>query len=216
MTKRSILKTIPALALATSALLLGGCMGTENRGLESVHQPVVSRADYAFDAATYGGALARGERERLRGWMSSLRLGYGDRVAIDDPSARADAARGQVAALVADFGLLLSQDNPVPAAPVAPDTIRIVVSRMSASVPGCPDWSRNESTEFNSNTSSNHGCSINATLAAMIARPEDLVRGVPGSGTVDTVASAKAIEAYRKATTTGNGNTVRAESAKAN
>ena len=39
MIKQSILASL------LPALLLAGCMGTENRGLESVHQPVVSRSD---------------------------------------------------------------------------------------------------------------------------------------------------------------------------
>ena len=206
----------PILLLALPALMLGGCMGTQNRGLESVHQPVVSRTDYVFDVATQGGALAGGEQQRLGGWMNTLNLGYGDRVAIDDPAGQGYAARGQVAAVVASHGLLLTDDAPVTNAPVAAGTIRVVVSRMKATVPGCPDWSRDESHEFDSNTSSNQGCAINSNLAAMIARPEDLVRGVPGDGTIDPVASAKAIDAYRKATTTGNGNTVQAVSAKGN
>ena len=59
--------TTHPLLLATlgSALLLGGCMGTQNRGLESVHQPVVSRADYALDLGTAGDGLAPGEARRL-------------------------------------------------------------------------------------------------------------------------------------------------------
>ena len=71
------------LASLVPALLLGGCVGTENRGLESVHQPVVSRSDYALDLGLSGGELAQGEQERLAGWMTTMHLGYGDRVAID-------------------------------------------------------------------------------------------------------------------------------------
>ena len=55
---------------------------------------------------------------------------------------------------------------------------------------------------------------MNSNLAAMIAQPEDLIRGRSGTGTIDTATSAKAIEAYRKAGPTGNGNTVKAESAR--
>jgi pilus assembly protein CpaD len=61
------------LASLMPALLLGGCMGTENRGLESVHQPVVSRSDYAIDLGVSGGALAAGEQQRLAGWMNATR-----------------------------------------------------------------------------------------------------------------------------------------------
>jgi pilus assembly protein CpaD len=199
MLKRSI---ILASALAP-ALLLGACGGTPNRGLESVHQPVVSRTDYVFDVSTSGNELAPGEAKRLAGWMASLRLGYGDRVSIDDPSANGSGVREDVAAQIAPYGLLLSNESPVTGAPVAPGTVRIVVSRMKASVPGCPDFSRMSAPEFNSNTSSNQGCAINANLAAMVANPSDLVRGQPGADVNDPVTSSRAIDVYRKATPTG-------------
>jgi pilus assembly protein CpaD len=191
------------LASLVPALLLGGCMGTENRGLESIHQPVVSRSDYALDLGVSGGALASGEQQRLAGWMNAMRLGYGDRVAIDDPAGEGPAAHGDVAAVVASYGLLLSDDAPVTPASVTPGSIRVVVSRMRAQVPHCPDWSRNATNEF---TSSNFGCAINSNLAAMIANPADLVRGKEGAETTDTAASYKAIDTYRKKAPTGAGS----------
>lgn len=185
------------------ALLLGGCMGTENRGLESVHQPVVSRSDYALDLALAGGGLAPGEQRRLAGWLGALHVGYGDKVAIDDAGVPSPRVHDQVGTVIASYGLLLAQDVPVSTAPLTPGTVRIVISRMKASVPGCPDWSRDESHEFNSNTSSNYGCATNATLAAMIARPEDLVHGQSYDGSTDPTASAKAITVFRKTDPTG-------------
>ena len=202
MTKRLFLLT----ALAP-ALLVGGCMGTQNRGLESVHQPVVSRTDYLLDIAAAPDGLSPGETQRLGGWMQSMRLGYGDRVAIDDPAGY-PRAHAVIAALAAQYGLLLTADVPVTGAPVAPGTMRVVVSRMQARVPGCPDWSRDESSEFNGNTSSNQGCATNSNLAAMVANPADLVRGQSGGGTNDPASSYRAIDAYRKATPTGNGGSV--------
>ena len=208
MMKRSLL-----LSALLPSLLLGGCMGTENRGLESVHQPVVSRSDYLLDLATTPDGLQRGEVQRLAGWMDTMRLGYGDRVAVDDPTA-SPRARATVNAVVSRYGLILTTDTPVSGAPVAPGTLRVIVSRMHASVPGCPDWSRNESVEYNSNTSSNQGCAVNSNLAAMIANPGDLVRGEPGSGTNDPATNYRAIDAYRKAAPTGGGGTtVKAEGA---
>lgn len=194
------------LFVALPALLVGGCGGTQNRGLESVHQPVVSRTDYVFEASVGYDGLAPGEAKRLSGWMASLKLGYGDRVAIDDPAVRGDI-RDDVAEQAAHFGLLLSDDAPVTAAVVAPNAVRIVVSRSRAKVPGCPDFSRVGGTEFESNTSSNFGCSTNANLAAMIANPADLVRGEPGSGVYDAAVGSKAIDSFRKAAPTGGGGT---------
>ncbi|TCP99989.1 pilus assembly protein CpaD [Sphingomonas sp. PP-F2F-A104-K0414] len=193
------------LAFLIPPLLLGGCMGTENRGLESVHQPVVSRSDYALDLGVAGGALGRGEQQRLASWLDAMRLSYGDRVGIDDPAAEGYAARTDVAAVVARYGLLLGADAPVTPAPVAPGTIRIVVSRMHADVPRCPDWSRDSTNDITSNTSSNYGCAINRNLAAMVANPADLVRGAPGNETTDTAVSYKAIDTYRKKAPTGAG-----------
>ncbi|MFA6122493.1 MAG: CpaD family pilus assembly protein [Sphingomonas sp.] len=190
------------------ALALSACGGTENRGLESVHQPVVSRTDYAIDVATSPNGLAPGEAQRLAGWMASLRLGYGDQVAIEDASTNSGAVRDDVAREVSHYGLLVSDDTPLTGAPVAAGMARVVISRMKATVPGCPDFSRSGASEFESNTSSNHGCAINANLAAMVANPADLVRGQTSSGVGDQATSGKAIDSYRKASPTGGGGTV--------
>ncbi|WP_254606477.1 CpaD family pilus assembly protein [Sphingomonas bacterium] len=194
------------LLLSLPALALAGCSGTVNRGLDSVHQPVVSRTDYTFDVGTDGAGLSPGEAARLAGWMRSLRLRYGDRVSIDDPAGD-PAAREAIGAEVARFGLLLADTAPVTGAPVAAGTARVVVNRAVAFVPHCPDYSRNGSHEFAGSTTSNFGCAANSDLAAMVADPADLVRGEPGSGTIDTATSSRAIDAYRKAAPTGGGGT---------
>ncbi len=49
-----------------------------------MYQPVVERNDYVFDVQTAGNGLASGEGQRLAGWLQSMGLRYGDRVAIDD------------------------------------------------------------------------------------------------------------------------------------
>ncbi|RZK79735.1 MAG: pilus assembly protein CpaD [Methylobacterium sp.] len=201
------------LAALMPATLAAGCNGTRNRGLESVHQPVVSRADYAVDLATRGDDLATGEAQRLSGWLTGLRVGYGDRVAVDDPAA-APATHDRVAGIVADYGLLLADTPPVTPTAVTPGTVRVVVSRMSAAVPHCPDWSRTSGTDFNQNTWSNYGCGVNTNLAAMVANPADLVRGAADTGP-DGATSYKAIDLYRKAVPSGNGGTLaKVESAK--
>jgi pilus assembly protein CpaD len=134
-----------------------------------------------------------------------MRLAYGDHVSIDDANTDARGAREDIGRIVARSGLLLSGDAPVTGAPVSPGTVRVVLSRSSASVPGCPDFSRDSANEFDSNTSSNHGCAINSNLAAMVASPADLVRGQDGATSTDPRMSYRAIDAYRKATPTGGG-----------
>ncbi|MES2753220.1 MAG: CpaD family pilus assembly lipoprotein [Pseudomonadota bacterium] len=193
------------LAALLPAAMLGGC--SSYRGLESRHQPVVSRTDYVFDVASNGYGLAGGESARLAGWLASLRVGYGDTVSVDDP-VNSSGARQEVAAQAASRGLLLSDTAPVTAGPVAPGTLRVVVSRATARVPGCPDFfGEDHGTNFDAHTSANYGCGSNATLAAMVANPVDLVRGQPGANTLDPATSTKAIDAYRKAAPTGGGGT---------
>jgi pilus assembly protein CpaD len=199
--------------LLVPALLLAGC-GTYNGGLESVHQPIVQRSDYVLDLQTTGYGLAAGENQRLAGWMSAMGLRYGDRVAIDDGAA-GTTGREEVAAEAGRYGLLLADRAPVTAGQIAPGTVRVVVTRMTAGVPGCPDNSRPAEYTFEASTSSNYGCASNSNLAAMIADPADLVRGAPGSPTGDQQTNAKAIGAYRSAAPTGaGGSKVNAEAPK--
>jgi pilus assembly protein CpaD len=200
------LRTLLITTALTPLLSLAACSGNGavNRGLESVHQPVVARKDYIFDVATSGGALAPGEAERLAGWMRSITVGYGDSIAVDDPHG-GGGIRDDVQAAAARYGLLVSDDAPVTGAPIAPGTVRVVVSRMTATVPGCPDHSRNGSNEFLGSTTSNHGCAINSNLAAMVASPTDLVRGQPGSYVTDQAQATRAIDAYRRGAAVGTG-----------
>lgn len=212
MVRNSIMLSRTILPCLAPALLLSACGGTANRGLESVHQPVVSRADYAFDVGAGPEGLAPGEAQRLGAWMGSLKVGYGDRISVDDPASD-PATRADVAAAAARFGLLIADEAPVTAAPIAAGTARVVVSRARASVPGCPDHSRMYQPDFEGHTGSNHGCAVNSNLAAMVANPTDLVRGETTRGLSDPAVATKAIDRFRKAEPTGGGGTaVRSES----
>ncbi len=173
--------------------------GPINRGLDSVNQPVVVRNDYTLDLQSRGNGLSPVERGRLAAWFDSLGLGYGDRVSVDDPLA-GDGTRRDVARVAADYGLLLAYGAPVTVGRVEPGTVRVIVSRSSASVPGCPHWQGRGGTN---STSPNYGCATNSNLAAMIADPSDLVLGQAGSGTGDAATAAKAIKVYRDTAPSG-------------
>lgn len=189
-------------------LMTGGCMGTGQPQLETSHQPVVGRTDYALDLAVSGGRLAADEDRRLDGWAHNLRLGYGDRVTVEDPAGDAPGAYREVAEVVGRYGLLIGQASGITRSPVAPDTIRIVVTRARASVPGCPDASSDAApADWSGQTASNHGCAVNRNLAAMVANPNDLVRGVDGPATADPAMGSRAVNALRAAAPTGNGGT---------
>jgi pilus assembly protein CpaD len=191
--------------LLAPIVLLSAC-GTYNGGVDSVYQPVVERNDYVFDVQTTGHGLAPGEGQRLAGWLQSMGLRYGDRVAIDD-GGNGTNARDAIAAQASQYGLILSDQAPVTVGQIAPGTVRVVVTRMTASVPNCPDYSRVYSPDFSASTSSNYGCATNSNLAAMIADPADLVRGAAGSPVSDPMTGGKAINALRGARPSGGGGT---------
>ncbi|SFR82529.1 CpaD family pilus assembly lipoprotein [Sphingomonas jatrophae] len=203
-----------ALAAPAALLALSAC-GPVNRGLESVHQPVVQRTDYVFDLAAGGYGLAPGEEARLVGWFEALRLGYGDRITVDDGvQGGGGAAREAVAAAAARHGLLLGDTAPVTEGALPPGMVRVVVSRSNAAVPGCPDWRDSAGPNFAGSTSASYGCATNGNLAAMVADPQDLLRGRDGqSGGPDARASARALKAYREAPPTGAGGALKQESA---
>ncbi|HCB76223.1 MAG TPA: pilus assembly protein CpaD [Sphingomonas bacterium] len=184
-------------AILIAATALGGCSGTKNRGLDSVHQPVVSRADYALDMGVGGDGLAPGERERLAGWLGALGAGYGDRIAIDDGGNPDGRVREDVAAVAGRQNLILTEGAPVTPGALAPGTVRVVVTRTSSAVPGCPDHTRTYQPNFGAHTSSDFGCGVNSNLAAMVAQPEDLVRGRNGSALVDPLTATKPVQALR-------------------
>ena len=200
-------RRLAAPAMIALSLTLAACGETSapNRGMESAHQPVVNRIDYALDVRGGGnGGLAQGEARRLQDWFDSLRLGYGDRVAVEDRNAYGNVAIcDDIAAAAARYGLLLNESAPVTAGAVADGMVRVVVSRMTASVPNCPDWSRVSQPDYTGATSSNYGCAVNTNLAAMIANPEDLIEGRSDGGGVDGQLSAKAIKTFRDKVPTG-------------
>jgi len=172
-----------------------------DRGVEAVNVPVVSRADFVFDAAAPGGVLAPSEAARLDAWFQGLDLRYGDAVYVD--GAYSDAARAQIAEIAGRYGMLVSAGAPVTAGAVAPSSVRVIVSRTVASVPGCPNWDRPSQPNYNNRIMPNFGCAVNSNLAAMVANPQDLIHGREGSGVGDAATAAKAVGLYRTTPPTG-------------
>ncbi|MET0179626.1 MAG: CpaD family pilus assembly protein [Novosphingobium sp.] len=187
-----------------AALLLAGCGGmSDNRSLESVHQPVIERTAWTLDLAGGPGGLGFDEPRRLAEWFASLPLSPGDRVAIDDPAGD-PGTRATIAALAARHGARVGPGPVAASEPwAAPGSVRVVVSRTVAGVPGCPDWSDKSDAHLTNGTHSNFGCAVNANLAAMVADPEHLLHGAGDTGATTMLTASKAIESYRKAPPSG-------------
>jgi pilus assembly protein CpaD len=165
---------------ATLAFTLAGCgaMGA-NTSMYSTNQPVVQRSNYALDVnVDSSGGISSFEQNRITEWFEAMKLGFGDRIAVDFGDGYTDAATKQaVGNLAAKYGMLISETAPVTAGNVAPGTARVVVTRSTASVPNCPNWTKTTEANYNSSNHPNYGCAVNSNTAAMVADPEDLVRG---------------------------------------
>ena len=201
-----------ALALSLG-MALSGCFGgiPTNRQLESLHQPVVTRTNFALDVTTGPGGLSFPEQRRLASWFEAMDLRYGDRVSIDDPL-QSEATRDAVESLANRYGIQVGADAPVTAGHVNAGAVRVIITRAKAEVPGCPDWSAKNDGNFHNATSTNYGCSINANMAAMVANPEHLLKGADSQGETVVMSSTKAIESYRQSAPSGAGGQLKASS----
>ncbi|HEV2817301.1 MAG TPA: CpaD family pilus assembly lipoprotein [Allosphingosinicella sp.] len=197
---------------AVSALALAAGCATQprtltaanNTSLYSLHQPVVEHTNFVFDVATDGDKVSAAEQARLGAWFDSIGLRYGDSVAIDTPRGYdASGARRDVAEVAATRGLLVADAAaPITEGGVGPGYVRVVASRASARVDGCPQWG-NPDIDSPVRTNSNYGCAINSNLAAMIANPDDLVHGREASGEGAAVVAGRAVRVYRESQPTG-------------
>lgn len=191
-----------AVSLAFGVTACGGM--ADNPTLYSTKQPVVERTNLTFDVTTSYDGLPVSEQARLDDWFEAMDLRYGDRLSLDDPSANS-ATQAAVAKLAAKHGILLAKGAPDTTGYVTPGQARVVITRSTASVPGCPDWSTKSDINYGNGTYSNYGCATNSNLAAMVADPEDLLTGKKGTGETVVTTSTKAIQSYRDRPLTGAG-----------
>lgn len=195
-----------SLAIVLLASAVAGCKTTTvdqpARGMAAVNVPVVTRSDFAMDVGAPDGTLPSSEEARLDGWFRGLGLGYGDTIFVDGDysgSARADVAR-----VAGRYGMMVNAGAPVTAGSIQPGTVRVVVSRTRAQVPGCPNWDHASAPNHDNQQLPNTGCAVNGNLTAMAADPQDLVYGREGGSVVDAATASKAVNAYRSAAPTGN------------
>ena len=190
---------------AALALPLEGCGGVpHNASLNSVHQPEVTHSSVSIElvttpSATGGGSLSTSEQGRLAAWFEAMHLRYGDKLSIADPLA-SETARGGVADVAARFGVVLGEQLTDETSGVAAGALRITLTRASAHVPHCPDWSGNSASNPANATSTNYGCAVNSNLAAMVANPDHLLKGASATGNTSGMTAEKAITAWRAGT----------------
>ena len=198
-----------ALSLGLALASCGGMPG--NRSVYSVHQPVVERSTVALDVTTNSGGLPVAEQRRVAEWFEAMDLRYGDKVSVEDPIGR-EETRDAVADVAGRYGLLLTDGAPVTSGELQPGQARVVITRSRASVPGCPDWSAKSDATLTNGMSEGYGCANNGNIAAMVANPEDLIKGQKGIPDTYISTSNASIKAYQTIVGTKAGVTTAAAS----
>ena len=187
--------TIALLATAIAAPAFAGGDKDPRRGLSAVNVPVVTRTDYVFDAMGSGAGLPSSEMARLDAFFAGLNLSYGDRIYVS--SSASPSARGDVAQIAGRYGMLLTAGSPVVEGVMPAGTVRVIVSRATAMMPTCPNWSERAQPNYRNHQLSNLGCAVNGNMAAMVADPQDFVWGREGNGVGDADTAARAIRSLR-------------------
>ena len=196
---------LPAAIALSLGLAVAGCGGmATNTSLYSVKQPVVERTNFTLDVNTNPSGLTISEQQRVNGWFETMDLRYGDRVTIEDPASNPPVADA-VSELAGRYGLIVNGVAPTTAGALAPGQARVVITRSTAAVPGCPDWSTKSDMNYGNGISPGYGCAVNSNLAAMVANPEDLLEGQKGTGETVVATGTRAIQTYREAAPTGAG-----------
>lgn len=194
----SLHRALVALSIAGT---LAGC-GTAatapdgpNRTLYSVHQPVVERATYTLDLMGGVAGLPAGEGQRLDAWLAALGAAPGDTLAVDGTAS--PAAMTDLAAITGRHGLQAHGRSLASTGLPLAGMLRVALTRSSAHVPGCPDWGDHSAGQLDNRTSNNYGCAINGNIAAMVADPQDLLRGRSDVGGTQVMTSDNAIRTWR-------------------
>lgn len=158
--------------------------------------------DVKFDP-TSDRLMAR-ERTAIDRFMKGIGLQHNDgvelRIAPTSPSTLGDRRRSIVRAYLRLRRVTVKAATPDETLNPAAAPLRIVVNRVTVSLPKCPDWTKDVNRNYANSVHSNFGCANAINLGQMIANPTDLIRP-NGPGLIDGEYAAGAISRYHKGKT---------------
>jgi pilus assembly protein CpaD len=185
--------TLPLLLAVAACHGPGAAEYTKREAPAQLHvDRAVSQLQFAF--ARGSTRLAPGESERLHHLVRSGAIRADDRVVIA-PAGGPHLAEERALTIsrellrfgiVADTRLLTA----VPA-----DHALVIVGRYMVTLPACPNWSEQPSSDFSNERSSNFGCADATNLGLMVASPADLVSGEPLAA-ADATPAISAVDRY--------------------
>ena len=199
----------PRYFLAATALLALAACSADYTEAESPKELRVDSAATQVNVAFVPGSaqLAPGEAARLQRLALTGSISAPDRVTIaaaGDPLLR-DERIAAISRELVRYGIVVAA-SPLGGAPR--DRAVIAVGRYMVTLPPCPNWSQESSSDFSNAKSSNFGCAVATNLGLMVASPADLAGGrelahADGIPAVSSVIRYQTDKVKLPATTTG-------------
>lgn len=167
--------------IATALCLsLGACATPEGPGTVEPRRAEVGELEsrHAVLFTSGSASVQEAEREALNRFLAPLLNDPHASVLVEAPAANADTlARDRSMAVVQMLAERQITTRLEPLNEYTPGSVRVLVRRVTAYVPNCPDWSSEDGSPFTNSVSSNFGCATARNLSLMIEDPNDLVRG---------------------------------------
>ncbi len=184
------------LAAMLAAMLLPGCSTTPQGLVDAskaiVVKPVLATHPVSFDNGS--AMLSPAEIDGLRAFLAAGRVTKIDSITVQAGDSQLGSAR---AARVSDALSNLGYTHVVaPSEQPGGDQVAVVVKRLAALPPSCPDWGPVGSYDPNNLPMKNLGCASATNLYLMVADPRDLVSGRM-LGPADGDAAVRSVDNYR-------------------
>lgn len=174
-----------------AALLLAGCAADEISS-ENIYVPSSTEERYPIEYAkgpvtmvveTQGSTLQPAQVNAVSGFARQSANGGLTPVTIKRPAGGGASARiaQEIAGLLMQNGLPqnMIRMGTYPAPASAP--VKLTYVKAYAKTRECGDWSRDATTNSSNTQMPNHGCAVQANIAAMIADPSDIAMPSPST-----------------------------------
>ena len=196
------------------AMALSGCISRDALMADEAYQPyngsdqypiTVAKGPVMLEVSTNNGTLQADQINAVQGFLHQATSAGITPITLARPSGGGNSTRvaGEIASLMAGQGI--QRQQVVFATYDAPANAPIKLSYIStyAKTKACGDWDRDITDTSQNTVGPNHGCAVQANIAAMIADPETLV--VPEAETPILASSRiKAVTATATGSTTSS------------
>jgi pilus assembly protein CpaD len=193
-TNLSLNRSVVIGVLALTTLMLNGCSTYEDLTTSSIDTPApysgselhpitVAKGPVTLEVATTNGSLQPTQVNAISGFTHQAMSSGLTPMIISRPNGGGVSARvaSEIAALVSQQGMPRSRIRMSTYAGPAAGPVTLSYITTAARTAACGQWTEDATETFENRNTPNHGCAVQANIAAMIADPQTLVVPRPKS-----------------------------------